>query len=113
MMKLAWIYDNHQVAAQMSLYLLHINVPWCDGEQGWRSGENTRGGTFAWSLGPNIPRGRIQSLNQIKEGGRPCHPDPEIRGGGLKKIFPPSGPQFGLKIRGTVPPGPLPWIQHP
>ena len=47
MMKLACIYDIHQVAAQMSLYLLHINVPWCDDEQGWRSGENTRGGTFA------------------------------------------------------------------
>ena len=47
MMKLAWIYDIHQVATQMSLYLLHINVPWCDGEQGWRSSENTRGGTFA------------------------------------------------------------------
>ena len=43
MMKLAWIYDIHQVAAQMSLYLLHINVPWYDGQQGWRSGENTRG----------------------------------------------------------------------
>ena len=47
MMKLAWIYDIHHVAAQMSLYLLDINVPWCDGEQGWRSSENTRGGTFA------------------------------------------------------------------
>ena len=27
MMKLAWIYDIHQVAAQMSLYLLHIMCP--------------------------------------------------------------------------------------
>lgn len=28
------------------------------------------------------------------------HPDPEIRGSGLKKKFPPFWPPFGLKIRG-------------
>ena len=33
------------------------------------------------------------------------HPDPEITGGGggLKKVFRPFGPQFGLKIRGNLP----------
>ena len=40
------------------------------------------------------------------------HPDPEIRvGGGVKKIFRPFGPQFGLKIRKHKvggPPGPRP-----
>ena len=36
--------------------------------------------------------------------GEPGHPDPEIRGGGLKKkSFRPFGPQFGLKIRGPSP----------
>ena len=35
--------------------------------------------------------------------------DPEIRGGSLQKdFFQPFGPQFGLKIRGAVPPGHLP-----
>ena len=44
---------------------------------------------------------------QIRWGGG-GHPDPEIRGGGLKKtFFQPFGLQFGLKIRGgAVPPGP-------
>ena len=28
------------------------------------------------------------------------HPDSEIGGPGLKNLFPPFGPQFGLKIRG-------------
>ena len=37
-------------------------------------------------------------------GGGGGHPDPEIRGGGLKKKFPPFRPQFGLKIRGRVGP---------
>ena len=33
--------------------------------------------------------------------GGPCHPDPEIRGGGLrKKFFRPFWPRFGPKIRG-------------
>ena len=37
------------------------------------------------------------------------HPDPQIRGvGSPKKFFGPSGPQFGLKIRG----GGLPLIRH-
>ena len=43
------------------------------------------------------------------------HPDPEIRGRGgrsQKKVFRPFGPQFGLQIRRTKPPGPLPWICH-
>ena len=49
------------------------------------------------------------------EGG--CHPDPEIKwagGGGSvsKKFFWPFGPQFGLKISGGWPPGPLLWIHH-
>ena len=50
-------------------------------------------------------------------------PDLEIRGGGgviqtLRKggspklFFRSFGPQFGLKIRGRGPPGPLPWIHH-
>ena len=34
------------------------------------------------------------------------HPDAEIKGGSLKKIFSALGPQFGLKIRGA--PGPSP-----
>ena len=34
------------------------------------------------------------------------HPDAEIKGGSLKKIFLALGPQFGLKIRGA--PGPSP-----
>ena len=39
------------------------------------------------------------------------HPDPEMRGGGLKKIF--FRPQFGLKIRGRPGPlRPLPGIRH-
>ena len=44
--------------------------------------------------------------------GGPGHPDPEIRGrgGGVKKSF--FRPQFGLKIRGERPPGPLPWVRH-
>ena len=29
-----------------------------------------------------------------------------------KNFFRPFGPQFGLKIRGGGPPGPLPWIRH-
>ena len=41
-------------------------------------------------------------------GGGGGHPDPEIRGGGLKTIvFRPFGLQFGLKIRrGAAPPAP-------
>ena len=46
-------------------------------------------------------------------------PDPDlgVMGGGgggwsPKNFFGPSGPQFGLKIRGAGPPGPLPWIRH-
>ena len=52
-------------------------------------------------------------------------PDLEIRGGGggglsrplekgglQKNFFRSFGPQFGLKIRGCGPPGPLPWIHH-
>ena len=35
-----------------------------------------------------------------ERGGGGGHPDPEIRGGRLKKKFPPFRPQFGLKIRG-------------
>ena len=43
---------------------------------------------------------------QIRGGGGP--PDPEIRGGGFQKpFFRTFGPQFGLKIRGAGPPGPL------
>ena len=41
---------------------------------------------------------------EIRRG--PGHRDPEIREG--PKIFSPSGPQFGLKIRGGEPPGPSP-----
>ena len=48
---------------------------------------------------------------QIRARGGGGHPDPEIRGGGLKKnFFWPFGPQFGLKNKGG--PGPLPWIPH-
>lgn len=36
----------------------------------------------------------IQKAGGVGGGG---HPDPEIRGGGLKKKFPPFRPQFGLK----------------
>ena len=50
---------------------------------------------------------------QIRGGG---HPDPEIRGGSLKKIFfQPFGPQFSLKIRwggGGRAPRPFPWIRY-
>ena len=43
-------------------------------------------------------------------GGRGGHPDPEIRGGGLKNfLFRPFGSQFGPKITGR--PGLLPWIR--
>ena len=48
-------------------------------------------------------------------GGAGSHSDPEIKWGGLKKIFcrPFDGPQFGLKLRGRPgPPGPLPWVRH-
>ena len=38
-------------------------------------------------------------------GGGGGHPDPELRGGSLKKKFRPFGPQFGLKIRWGGPPG--------
>ena len=45
---------------------------------------------------------------QIRQGGRGVgggHPDPQIRGvGSPKKFFGPSGPQFGLKIRGGASP---------
>ena len=48
---------------------------------------------------------------QMGVGGR-GHPDPEIGGGSLKRIFSLLfGPQFGLKIRGRggqAPPGPSP-----
>ena len=38
-------------------------------------------------------------------GGGGGHPDPQIRGvGSPKKFIGPSGPQFGLKIRGRGPP---------
>ena len=37
---------------------------------------------------------------------------PLEKGGSPKKIFWSFGPQFGLKIRGRGPPGPLPWIHH-
>ena len=45
---------------------------------------------------------------QIRGGGGVGHPDPEIKGGpGLKNVFWPFWPQFGLKIRGlSWPPGP-------
>ena len=33
-------------------------------------------------------------------------------GGNQKTFFWPFGPQFGLKLRGGGPPGPLPWIRH-
>ena len=54
---------------------------------------------------------------QIKGGGegRGGHPDVEIRGRGQSQksfFFRPFGPQFGLKIRGKGPPGPLSWIRH-
>ena len=55
---------------------------------------------------------------QIKMGvgGGGGHPDPEIRGGGLKNFFfRPLRPQFSLKISGEGgggSPGPLPWIRH-
>ena len=43
----------------------------------------------------------------IRRGGG-GHPDPEIRkGAGLKNLFRPFGPQFGLKSGGA-----LPWIRH-
>ena len=45
-----------------------------------------------------------RSRHSDKGGGRGGHPHPEIRGGGLKKKFPPFRPQFGLKIRGRVGP---------
>ena len=40
--------------------------------------------------------------------GGPGHPDPEIRweGGRSPNFFRPFGPQFGLKLRGAVPPSP-------
>ena len=51
---------------------------------------------------------RIQTFRKEKGEGE-GHPDPEIRGGGLKKKNPPLRPQFGLKIRGGVGlPGPFP-----
>ena len=57
------------------------------------TGDETR-----WRIQPDIPYMGV-------EGGLP---DPEIRGGGFKKIFfRPFGP-FGLKIRA----GPLHWIRH-
>ena len=34
-----WIHDIHRGAYSNEHFLLHINVPWCDGEQGWRRGE--------------------------------------------------------------------------
>ena len=46
----------------------------------------------------------------LQIGGLGGHPDPEIRGGGLKNFR----PQFGPKITGRPdppPPGPLPWIR--
>ena len=45
-------------------------------------------------------------------GGAPGHPDPEIRRGGRspKQFFWLFGPQFGLKIRGGVPPLDLPLL---
>ena len=49
-----------------------------------------------------------------ERGGAGSHSDPEIKWGGLKKIFcrPFDGPQFGLKLRGRPgPPGPLPWVR--
>ena len=48
------------------------------------------------------------------KGGGGGHPDPEIRGGGAvfrKNVFQPFGSQFGPKITGPGPPGPLPWIR--
>ena len=46
-------------------------------------------------------------------GGGGGHLDPEIRGArSPKKNFGPLGPQFGPKIRGGGPPGPLPGIRH-
>lgn len=46
-------------------------------------------------------------LGKEGEGG---HPDPEVTGGVLKKMF---GPQFGRKIGGrSGPPGPLTGIRH-
>ena len=40
-------------------------------------------------------------------------PDLEIREGDLQKnFFRPLGPQFGLKIGGPRPHGPLPWIHY-
>ena len=38
------------------------------------------------------------------------HPDPEIRGGGLKKHF--FWPCVWSKKEGSGPPGPLPWVRH-
>ena len=35
----AWIYDIHQGACSNEPFLLHINVPWCDRQHGWRRGE--------------------------------------------------------------------------
>ena len=47
-------------------------------------------------------------------GGWVGYPDPEIRGGpGLQKnVLWPFRPQFGIKISGGGPPGPLPWIRR-
>ena len=49
-----------------------------------------------------------------KGGGGRVSSRPWDKGGGSvsKKFFWPFGPQFGLKIRGGWPPGPLLWIHH-
>ena len=44
-----------------------------------------------------------------RRGGGGSHPNPEIKGGDLQKLFfGPSGAQFGLKISGGGPPGTFP-----
>ena len=60
----------------------------------------------------NVPASADPDL-QIRGGGG-GHPDPDIRGMGRSKkiFFRPFGPQFGPKIRGGGPPGPLLWICH-
>ena len=49
---------------------------------------------------------------EIREGGGGGLSRPLEKGGLQKNFFRSFGPQFGLKIRGCGPPGPLPWIHH-
>ena len=68
-----------------------------------------------WSLTKGGRTWRFDCINSggsrpSDKGGGAGHPDHEIRRGRRQKIFPPFGPQFGLKIRGggLSPLGPFP-----